>query len=90
MLNDNEYKERPEEEVVDLDKVARPDMWSMVLQECRPGLTGWRRNVTPVHILLNGSFADADAQLEQFATNALSTPGQVVSRHLSDQVDGFL
>ena len=90
MLNDNEYKERSEEKVVDLDEVAGPDMWSMVLQECRPGLTGWRRIVTPVHILLNGSFADADAQLEQFAANPFCAPRQIFGCHLPDQIDGFL
>jgi hypothetical protein len=90
MLNDNENKERSEEEVVGLDKVAGPDMGNMVLQECRPGLTGRRRIVTPIHVLLNGSFADADAQLEQFATNSFCDPGQVLGRHLPNQINGLL
>ena len=40
MLDDNEYKERAEEEIVDLDEVAGPDMRSVILQESWPGLTG--------------------------------------------------
>ena len=90
MLDDDEYKETPEEKVVRLHEVARPDMWSVVLQECRPSLIGWRRIVTPVHILLNGSFSDADAQLEKFAANPFCAPCQVFGCHLPDQIDGFL
>ena len=37
------------------------------------------------HILLNGAFGDADAQLEQFAPNALGAPQAIVAGHGFDQ-----
>ena len=37
------------------------------------------------HIFLNGAFGDADAQLEEFATNTLSSPQAILRRHLLDQ-----
>src|SRR5207245_2036088 len=37
------------------------------------------------HVPLNGSLADADAWLEQLATDALGTPAWVAPRHLADE-----
>ncbi len=41
------------------------------------------------HVLLNGAFADADAQLEEFATDPFSSPEPILRRHFLDQSHGF-
>jgi hypothetical protein len=39
MLDDNEHEKRTEEDVVDLDEIACPDVWRMALERDRSGLT---------------------------------------------------
>ena len=69
----NEGEERPEEHVVKLEEVARPDVRRVIVEECGPCLairTGWTR--LP-HILLHGSLGNLDAELEQLAAVPLGT-----------------
>src|SRR5215469_16204350 len=47
----------------------------------------WSRCANLSHIVLNGAFADAYTQLEQFTTNPLCSPQSVVSGHFLDQGD---
>lgn len=62
-LDDEEDKEGVEEEIRDGQKVARPDLVRVVVQEGRPGLRG--RTCTPLsHVFLNGAFGDTDTQFE--------------------------
>jgi len=40
-----------------------------------------------LHILLDGSFTDANIQLEQLTPNALRTPESIARYHLLNQTD---
>ncbi len=71
-------------------RVARPDMLSMSLQKCAPSLSSWLGGADLPHILLNGPLAEADAQLEQFASDPLCSPQSVVPGHFLDQGHSFL
>jgi len=44
----------------------------------------------PAACILDGPFAQLDTQLEQFSLNPLSTPQTIISRHLLNQLDGFV
>jgi hypothetical protein len=48
----------------------------MILEESGPGLT--RFSAPLRHVSLDRSFANFDAQLEQFATNAFRTPETIL------------
>ncbi len=63
-IDNEEGKQRAKEEVCDLQEITRPDVLRMVLQESGPVLSSpsWRASMP--HVLLNGAFGDADAQLE--------------------------
>ncbi len=41
------------------------------------------------HVLLDGSFADAHTQLEQFASDPFRSPEPIVLGHLFDQRDSL-
>ena len=75
------------EHVVELQEVARPNVAAVVSDEGVPALapfTGWP--YMP-HVLLNGSFTDANAQLQQLASDALRAPEHVVLGHRLDERD---
>lgn len=67
-----EGKERPKEQVADLEKVTAPDIGSMVAKESRPGLSFLSRRTSLPHVLLDRSLANMNTQLEQFTTDPLS------------------
>ena len=73
---------------MDDGEIARPDIVGVILKEGGPGLT--RVPAALRHVSLYRSFADFDAQLEQFAANALCAPQAVRTHHCFDEVDGFL
>lgn len=87
-LDDDEDVKRPEQQIVDDRKIARPDVAGVILEEGGPGLT--RPAASLWHISLDRPFANFDAQLEQFPANALCAPQSVLSRHLFDEADDFL
>ncbi len=62
---DNEAgDQRTEEEPCDWKKVAGPDVFGMMVQEGGPVLTSSLRCASMPHVLLNGAFANVNAQLE--------------------------
>ena len=44
----------------------------------------------PVHPARDGSFGSIEAEHEEFAVDARSSPGRVVGHHLEDQIANFL
>lgn len=82
--------QRAEEEVSHGEKVTGPDLLSMGVQERLPGLSMWSCGAHSSHVLLNRPLADADAQLKQFAPDALCSPQSIVPGHLLDQGHGLL
>ena len=86
-LGHEEREERPEEHVVDLEEIARPDVGGVVAEEGGPGLTmrSWRPRLP--HVPLHGPFGDLDADFEQFAADALGAPQSVVGRHVLAEAD---
>jgi hypothetical protein len=65
MLDDEEEKDRPEEQVIGLHKIARPDLLGVIGQKRRSGLTFLPRRKTPsglAHVPLNGPFAHTNPQ----------------------------
>ncbi len=92
-LNDEEDEQRTEEQVINLEEVTGPNLSSMVVQECAPGLSGWfgccwRWRTSLAHVLLNGALGYADRQLEELTANALGSPEAVILDQLLDQLDG--
>ena len=63
-IDDEEGKQRTKEKVGDLQEITRPDVFGMRVQEGGPGLSSWSWGASRPHVLLNGAFADADAQFE--------------------------
>jgi len=88
-FDEKEGKERSKEQISDLEEVARPDLSCVVAQKGRPSLALWLLRANSSHILLDGSFADAKAQLQEFSPNPFSAPESIVLRHLPDQGDRF-
>jgi hypothetical protein len=70
-------------------RVTRPDLLSMSVQEGRPVLSPWPSRAHLPHVFLNGSFADAKTQLEQFSPDAFRSPKAVVPSHFLDQLHGL-
>jgi hypothetical protein len=89
-FDDEEGEERTEEKVSHGKKVAGPNLLGMDVYERPPLLSSWPGGAHASHVLLNGPLADADAQLEQFAPDALCSPQSIAPRHLLDQGHGFL
>src|SRR5215472_13076740 len=51
-------------------KSQAPDLLDMSMNECPPCLSSGPGGTDLPHVLLNGALADADAQFEQFASDA--------------------
>jgi hypothetical protein len=82
---DNEGENLTEANVVRLHEIAGPYLMCMIAKKRRPCLTTRRRALpSHSHVFLNCPFRDSDESLEQLTSNALSTPGAIVSRHLHD------
>jgi hypothetical protein len=86
-FDDEKRKERTKEEISDLEKITGPDFSRMIAQERRPLLPAWAREANMPHVFLNGSFAHANTQLEQLASDALRSPESMTTCHLLDQSD---
>jgi hypothetical protein len=56
----------------------------MIAKKGQPGLASWLQHTSLLHVLLDGSLAHTNTQLEQFATNAFSTPKPIVLGHIFD------
>src|SRR5262245_48523903 len=59
----------------------------MIFQKGSPTLRG--RPSMADHILTHARLPDIDAQLQQFAVDARSSPKRVLAAHLSDQLTHF-
>jgi len=70
-FNDEKRKERTKEEIGDLEKIAGPHISSVIMEEGRPLLPSWTRQMNVPHVLLDRSFAHANTQFEQLASDAL-------------------
>ena len=81
-VEEEEHENLAEPDIARLDEVARPG--DLVAQERRPALAIALGPGT-MDVPLDGSLADADAELQQLATDALGAPARVARRHLSDQ-----
>ncbi len=88
-FDEKEGKERPKEQIGDLQEITGPDRSCMVAQKGLPLLTSWLLGANCPHILLDRPLAHSQAQFQQFSTNALSSPEPIVLRHLPDQGDRF-
>jgi hypothetical protein len=58
-LNDDEHEQRAEEHVGDLDEVARPDGFGLIVEEAQPRLPPGMGRSGLLHILPDSAFADA-------------------------------
>lgn len=84
-IDDEEGEDRPEPDVVGLQKVAGPN--AMVTKECLPALVmAWPGRSHHAHVLLNRPFRDADAQLQKLTPNAFGTPKRVLDGHAPDEL----
>jgi len=89
LLDDAAGEERPEEPVRDREEVAGPDVRGVVAEEGGPRLPARARGAVAAQIGLDRALGHADAELAQFAADALRTPERIVGRHPSDQGDGL-
>ncbi|MFT4572223.1 MAG: hypothetical protein ACI841_003545 [Planctomycetota bacterium] len=64
IIDDEEREDRSEEDIVSLQKIAGPDMATMIAQEGLPGLTARRLQTHRTHVLLNRRLSVPDAELE--------------------------
>src|SRR5207247_9518542 len=79
---EEEHEDLAEPDIVGLHEVARPR--DVIPREGRPALpvaAGPRATDVP----LDGSLADADAELEELAAEALRAPARIAGGHLSDK-----
>jgi hypothetical protein len=86
-LDDEEREQGSEEQVGELQEVARPDLAAVRAQEARPRLAGRARRPDAAEVALDGALADRDAEFEQFASDALGAPEPVLPGHPLDQRD---
>ena len=63
-LDDEERKERAEEEVSDLQKIACPDLCRVIVQEGPPVLSPWSRRAHVPQVFLDRAFAHANIQFQ--------------------------
>ena len=61
----------------------------MIVQEGRPVLSPWPSRAHLPHVFLNGAFADAKTELEQFAPDPLRTPEPILHCHFLNQRHGL-
>src|SRR6266700_2491262 len=86
-FDEEKRKDRPKEEISDLEKIASPDFPGMIAEEGRPLLPSWAKDANVPHVFLDRAFAHANTQLEQLAFDALRSPEPIVPCHLLDQCD---
>ena len=85
--DDEEGVDRPEPGVVELQEIAGPNSRRVVLKKGLPGLPRPVARADGPHILLDLPLADADPELEQFATDPFGAPEHVSTGHGPNQVD---
>ena len=91
MFNDEEQEDGAEKYIVRLEEVTGPDLGRMIGQErcpCLPGGLRWPFTAHLAHVPADSAPIDAQAQLQEFASNALGAPPAILKGHLLDQVNG--
>src|SRR5215467_4244516 len=66
-------------------RITRPGVFGMIVQEGGPVLSSLSWGASMPHVLLNGAFAEVDAQLEQFAPDPFCSPQAIIPCHLLNQ-----
>ena len=77
------------EEVDHLQEIACPNVFGVIVEKNRPGLTRYSRRTRQPDVFLNRCGGDLDVSFEKFATNSFSPPKQLFLGHLQDQVNRF-
>ena len=88
-LDDEKAKERTEPDIDDGQKIPRPDVFGVILQEDGPGLRGRFGWANLGDVGLNGVLGDGETEFAEFAANAFNTPQSVFLCHLLDESDGL-
>src|SRR5207253_1920225 len=81
-VEEEEHEDLAEPDIVGLHEVGRPR--DVIPQEGRPALPV-AAGPRATHVPLDGSLADADAELEELAAEALRAPARIAGGHLSDK-----
>src|SRR5262245_57938151 len=87
MLDEEEGKDRAEQGIVQLHEVTGPKLLRVFAEERAPARPRRRSRPRSSHVLLHGTFADAEAQLEQLTANPLCAPEPVDGSHLANERD---
>jgi len=90
MADDEEAVENAERDRRDREEVHRCDRLAVIPQEGQPALRRFRISGCTLHPPGDGSLRDLEAQHEEFAMDARSTPGRVFGNHLENQISDFL
>ena len=75
---DEEREDRSENEVIQLQEVASPDLILMILKEGLPCLSATTIWPDAPNVPLDRSFADSEPEREKFPSNSLAAPSMVV------------
>jgi len=86
-FGDKKGEQRPEEQVMDLEEVAGPNIFGVIPDEGSPRWAGQTGRTRLTDVALDGSLGDLDVQLEQLASNAIRAPQPIVGGHLLNQGD---
>ncbi len=73
-LSDEEREQGAEQGIMELEEIAGPDLPSVILKECCPGLTMRTWWPSLLYVPLNCSLRDLDVDFEQLAADSLGTP----------------
>jgi hypothetical protein len=84
MPRDQKGIQQPKRNRGDDKQVYRCDTIGMMAKEGFPALRWWPP--FPSHVFCNGSLADVDPELEQFAVNPWRSPQRVGNAHLANKV----
>jgi hypothetical protein len=85
-IDDEEREDGTEPYVIGLQEIARPNR--VVAEERSPALSAPRsRRPHASHVALNRSLRDPNAELQEFAANALGSPKSAPGRHALDKGD---
>ena len=85
--DDDEREDGAEPGIVQLQEVTGPDLRRMVSEEGGPRLPGRLAGRDGLHVLLNRSLADADAELEQLAADTFGAPESIGRGHGLNEFD---
>src|SRR5882762_11905658 len=69
------------------EEIDGDQLLGAILQECAPGLR--RRFAAAHHVFAHAALTDVDAEFEQFAVDARSTPTGILPAHPADQISDF-